>query len=65
MGGQPSVGCERKHYVTLCARCHHDVIHAQRERMVYDPEQMGDGPVTFTPVVTKTIGAHRSAVVTE
>jgi len=54
-GGQPSVGCERKHYVTLCARCHHDVIHAQRERMVYDPEQMGDGPVSFEPVVAKTI----------
>jgi len=58
MGGQPSVGCERKHFVTLCARCHHDVIHAQRERMVYDPGKMGDGPVTFTPVVAKTIGAR-------
>jgi len=64
-GGRPSVGCERKHFVTLCARCHADVIHAQRERMVYDPEKMGDGPVSFTPVVAKTIGAYRSAVVTE
>lgn len=56
MGGRASVSCERKHYVSLCRRpCHRDIIHGAKERMVFDPEQMGDGPVSFEPVTPKRV----------
>ena len=53
-------------FITLCHRCHQGPrsVHSGHVRIVAGPAG-GDGPVSFTPVVTKTIGAHRSAVVTE
>lgn len=54
MGSRDSVGCERKHYVSLCRfPCHRLVVHGAKERMVFDPVQMGDGLVSFEPVTPK------------
>lgn len=51
MGGRDSVGCERKHYVSLCRfPCHREVIHGGQERMVFHPRRMGDGVVRFVAV---------------
>ena len=50
MGGDHGrFSCERRHFVALCPPCHQgpNGIHSGRLRMVYDPEAMGDGVVSF------------------